>query len=72
VFYFKFQFRYIISFELIRWKYYIVYERKSEKRHRKFKNTMTTPIYCLVGVRICLKKSIRREKEEKPRGGNAG
>jgi len=50
----------------------MVYDRKSGKRHRKFKNTMIPPTYSLVGVMICLKiKAIKREKEEKTRGGNA-
>jgi len=43
----------------------MVYHRKSGKRHDKFKKTMTAPTYCLVGVRICLKKKLIEEKRKK-------
>ena len=35
VFYFKFQLKYILSFELIIWKYYVVYNRELGKKAQK-------------------------------------
>ena len=38
--------------------------REYRKRPKKFKNTMTAPTYCLMGVMIYLKKNDGREKED--------
>ena len=57
--------KYIISFELIRWKYYMVYDRKSGKRHRKFKSTMTAPHVLSRGGYDLLEKKLLDEKRKK-------